>query len=355
MEKTTEKENRPNSAELKEESEKTRPSDAELKEETARKNLFREGEEISGVVIKGYDFSKGVDYNEIVKGFSTSGFQASNLAKAIEIINNMIEDGAIIYLGYTSNMVSSGIRETIKFLIQNKKVDICVTTGGGVEEDIIKCLGDFILGDFGAKGSELRNRAINRIGNIFVPNSRYVKFEQFVMPVLEELYQEQKKRGKPLLTYDIVWKLGEKINDERSICYWAWKNKIKIYCPTVMDGSLGDMIYLFKHKREDFIIDISEDTKEFNNSTIGLLKSGVIILGTGVVKHSILNANMYRNGADYAVYINNAHEFDGSDSGALPEEAVSWGKLAPESQRVKVFGDATILFPIVVAETFAKK
>jgi len=147
---------------------------------------------------------------------------------------------------------------------------------------------------------------------------------------------------------------GEKINNEKSICYWAWRNKIKIHCPTIMDGSFGDMVYFFKHRREGFMIDISEDTKEFNNSTIGLAKSGVIILGAGVVKHSILNANMYRNGADYAVYINNAAEFDGSDAGALPEEAVSWGKLTPESQRVKLFGDATILFPLLVAESFAK-
>jgi deoxyhypusine synthase len=323
-------------------------------EEMARKNLFREGEEISGLAIKGYDFSSGADYSKIINSFSTSGFQASNLARAIEIINNMVGNKAKIYLGYTSNMVSSGIRETIRFLVQNKKVDTCVTTGGGVEEDIIKCLGDFVLGDFRAKGAELRDKAINRIGNVFVPNSRYVKFEKFVAPVLEELYQEQKQRGKPLLTYEIVWKLGERIADERSICYWAWKNQIRIHCPTIMDGSLGDMIYFFKHKNPGFVIDIAEDTKELNDSTIGLDKSGVIILGAGVVKHSILNANMYRNGADYAVYINTEPEFNGSDSGALPEEAVSWGKLASDSQRVKVFGDATILFPLVVAETFAK-
>ena len=325
------------------------------KEDIARQNLFKEGEEIVGTAVKGYDFSSGLDYKKLVKSFSTSGFQASNLGKAIDIINKMIEDKAKIYLGYTSNMVSSGVREAIRFLVENKKVDVCVTTGGGVEEDIIKCLGDFILGDFRAKGSELRERAVNRIGNIFVPNSRYVAFEKFVMPVLEDLYHEQKTRGKPILTYEIVWKLGEKIADEKSICYWAWKNRIKIHCPTIMDGSLGDMIYFFKYKCPDFVIDISEDTKELNDSTIGLDKSGVIILGAGIVKHSILNANMYRNGADYAVYINTEPEFNGSDSGALPEEAVSWGKLSSESQRIKVFGDATILFPLVVAETFANR
>ena len=64
---------------------------------------------------------------------------------------------------------------------------------------------------------------------------------------------------------------------------------------------------------------------------------------------------MYRNGAEYAVYINNSQEFDGSDAGALPEEAISWGKLSKDTNAIKVFGDATILFPIMVAETFAKK
>ncbi len=324
-------------------------------EEIARRNLLRKGEEISGVIIKGYDFNKGLDYEKIIRSFSSSGFQASNLSKAIEIVREMRKEEATIYFGYTSNMVSSGLREVIRWLVENKKVDICVTTCGGVEEDIIKCLGNFILGDFNAAGAKLREKSINRIGNIFVSNSNYVSFENFVMPVLEDLYQEQKKRDKPLLTYEIVWKLGEKINNPESICYWAWKNKIKIHCPTIMDGSLGDMIYFFKFKREDFCIDISEDTREFNNSTIGLKKSGVIILGSGVVKHSILNANMYRNGADYAVYINNSMEFDGSDAGALPEEAVSWGKLAPESKRVKVFGDASIIFPIFIAEGFVRK
>ena len=64
-----------------------------------------------------------------------------------------------------------------------------------------------------------------------------------------------------------------------------------------------------------------------------------------------------RNGADYAVYINTGQEFDGSDSGARPDEAVSWGKIrsaARGGQSVKVYCDATIIFPIIVANTFAK-
>lgn len=324
-------------------------------EKIARENLLRKGEKLDGTKIKGYDFDKGINYNEIIKSFGSTGFQASHLSKAIEITNKMIEEKAFIYLGYTSNLVSSGLRDIFRYLAQHNKVNVIVTTAGGIEEDIIKCLGNFVLGDFRAKGKELREKGINRIGNIFVSNSLYIEFEKFVQPILEELYQEQKKTGKVFGPSDIVWKLGEKINDKNSICYWAFKNKIRIYCPALTDGALGDNIYFFKFKHSDFIVDIAEDAKRLNDTTIGLKKSGLIILGSGVVKHHILNANMLRNGADYAVYINTAQEFDGSDSGALPEEAVSWGKIVPNAESVKVFADATIVFPILVSESFALK
>jgi len=213
---------------------------------------------------------------------------------------------------------------------------------------------DFKLGDFRASGKVLREKGINRIGNIYAPNSRYCRFEEFFQPLLEELYQEQIKTGKIFTPSEIIWKMGEKINDEKSICYWAFKNKIKIYCPAFTDGAIGDNIYFFKYKRQNFMVDVTSDIKDINDSTIGLKKSGLILLGAGVIKHHILNANMFRNGADYAVYINDAQESNGSDAGALPEEAVSWGKLLPECERIKVHGDVTILFPLLVAESFAK-
>lgn len=112
----------------------------------------------------------------------------------------------------------------------------------------------------------------------------------------------------------------------------------------------------------------------------------------GVPKHHILNANLFRNGADYAVFVNTAQEFDGSDSGdtccrmaprccslsrnrtveliecaaaarliniprhagARPDEAISWGKLRLDARPTKIYADATILFPLIVSQTFAK-
>ncbi|MEK6911035.1 MAG: deoxyhypusine synthase [Nanoarchaeota archaeon] len=324
-------------------------------EKIARKNLLRNGEKVDGISINGYNFDNGVDYGKLIESFSSTGFQASDFSKAVNITNHMIDAKSTIFLGYTSNMVSSGLRDVIRYLVQNKRVDICVTTAGGIEEDIIKCLGDFKLGDFRANGKLLREKGVNRIGNIFVSNELYVKFEKFMSAVLDELYEMQVKTGKIVSPSEIIWKMGEKIDNKESICYWAWKNKIRIYCPALQDGAIGDNIYFSSFKHPNFKIDIVEDTKRLNDSTIGLKKSGAVILGAGVVKHSILNANMLRNGLDYAVYINTSQEFDGSDAGAMPEEAVSWGKITAGAESVKVYGDATILFPLLVAESFAKK
>jgi len=243
------------------------------KEKTAKANLLRKSEEVSGTKIQGYNFDNGIKYEDIIESFKSSGFQASHLAKAVEITNEMITNNATIFLGYTSNMVSSGNRDIIRYLVQNKKISYLVTTTGGIEEDVIKCLGDFFLGDFNAPGKELREKGINRIGNIFVSNNRYVEFEKFVQPILEDLYNEQKK-GKVIKPLDIIWKLGEKINNEESIYYWAYKNKIPVYCPVITDGALGDNIYFFSFKHSDFVIDIVSDIKWFNDSTLGIKKSG---------------------------------------------------------------------------------
>ena len=84
----------------------------------------------------------------------------------------------------------------------------------------------------------------------------------------------------------------------------------------------------------------------------------MIVLGGGLVKHHIANACLWRNGADYAVFINTAQEFDGSDAGARPDEAVSWGKIKSGeegvAETVKVYAEATVVFPLIVAGSFAR-
>ncbi|QCD83420.1 deoxyhypusine synthase [Vigna unguiculata] len=193
---------------------------------------------------------------------ATTGFQASNLSDAIQVINQMLDwrlvDEAVtedcsdherdleyrksvtcrVFMGFTSNLISFGVRDIVRFLLHHR-VDVVVTTTGGIE-DLIKCLAPTFIGDLSLPGAYLRSKGLNRIGG-------------------------------------------------------------------------------------------------------------------GLPKYHICNANMMRNGADYAVFINTAQEYDGSDSGARSDEAVSWGKIRGSVKTVKVHCDATIAFPLLVAETFATR
>jgi deoxyhypusine synthase len=49
------------------------------------------------------------------------------------------------------------------------------------------------------------------------------------------------------------------------------------------------------------------------------------------------------------MFVNNGQEWEASDSGAKPNEALSWGKLRLDSEFVKVYGDANLALPLIVS------
>ncbi|KAK8134255.1 deoxyhypusine synthase [Apiospora sp. TS-2023a] len=319
-----------------------------------------------------------ITVDDIMTSMPFMGFQASAMGEAVRIINGMrtwrgevpaeAVDGAAatpakttIFLGYTSNMISSGLRGIFRWLVEHKHVSAIVTTAGGVEEDFIKCLGDTYMSEFSAVGKDLRAKGLNRIGNLMVPNANYCAFEDWLMPILDTLLEEQeasKDNENPInwTPSKIIHRLGKEIDDPSSVYYWAYKNNIPVFCPALTDGSLGDMLYFhtFKASPRQLKVDIVEDIRRINTIAVRAERSGMIILGGGVIKHHIANANLMRNGAESAVYINTAQEFDGSDAGARPDEAVSWGKIKIGADHVKVYLEASACFPFIVASTFAK-
>jgi deoxyhypusine synthase len=366
-------------------------------------------------IVKGHDFhtinsthQSSQLLDTLLSSYATMGFQASNLSLAIQQIQQMrtwrlsdvpfgtnsINEGqdsslepeeirsnirARIFLAYTSNQISCGQREIIRFLVQHKMVDVIVTTAGGIEEDLIKCFEPTFMGDFKLSGRELRKKGINRIGNLLVPNRNYCQFEDWMEPLIGKMHDEQDlkhrewaqevvnvnvnstcKEGEEL-PEKFVWtpskmieRMGTEINDESSVLYWAAKNKIPIFCPALTDGSVGDMLYFHSYKRNGFVLDINQDIRLINDLAVRSHATGQIIIGGGLAKHHTCNANLMRNGANYSVYINTGQEFDGSDSGASPEEAISWGKIRIDAKPVKVSADASLVFPLIVSQTFAK-
>lgn len=113
-------------------------------------------------------------------------------------------------------------------------------------------------------------------------------------------------------------------------------NKIPVFCPALTDGGIGDVLFTNSFKN-DLVIDLIQDTKEICKLGMRAQKSGAIVMGGGIPKHHILNSNIWRNGLDYAVYMNTGLYEDGSDSGAKASEGYTWAKLRLDAKYVKIF------------------
>ena len=64
---------------------------------------------------------------------------------------------------------------------------------------------------------------MNRIGNLVVPNDYRCKFKDYLMPILDAMLTEQNASSQVWLPSALIHRLGKKIDDERSIYYWAYK------------------------------------------------------------------------------------------------------------------------------------
>ncbi len=284
---------------------------------------------------------------DLMKDMKNIGFQATHLGQSLEVLKKIKESDATLFLSFTSNMVSSGLREIFAQMVKDNMVDVIITSAGAVEEDIMKSKKDFLLGDFNVSDIELHKKGINRIGNIFVPDDRYELLEDILMPFFNNMMKKQKKENKLISPSQLIFELGKSIEDDKSILYWASKNNIPIYCPGITDGALGLQLYFFKQKNQEFGIDVTADMKDLADKILLADKTAGIILGGGIAKHHLIGVNILREGLDYAIYVTTSSEGDGSLSGARPKEAKSWSKLKEEGNNVCIEGDATIIFPLI--------
>ena len=295
--------------------------------------------------VKDFKWKKGMKVSELVDLLRNVGFQSIELSKATDTIIKMKKVGATTYLTFTSNMVTSGLRGFFAQLIKLKIPNVIVTTVGGIEEDIMKAIGEkFIIGDFHSDDIALHEKGVNRVGNLFVTTESYCKFEDTIAPMLDKLYQKKKRWP----VSEMLREIGLLLDDENSILFQAAKNNVPIFCPAITDGSFGFHLYLFQQKNPDFIVDVVQDFKNILLSTSQDEKKGLISLGGSISKHHAILAALLNGGLDYAVYMTTARNSSGSMSGATTQEAKSWGKIKDDSDASTVIGDVSITFPLAM-------
>ncbi len=301
--------------------------------------------------VKDFLYKPNMTTEEMVDAFGNLGYQAIELNEAQKVFLKMKRENAKIFLTFTSNMVTSGLRGLFAQLCSLKVPNILVTTSGSIEEDIMKSLGaSFEVSSFHADDTALHEKGENRIGNLVIQTEAYMKFEDKMTEYLNKVYQKKKR----LSSSELLYEIGILIKDKNSILHQAAKNNIPIYCPGIADSSFGFQLYMFQQKNPDFMIDTIKDMERITTDISFDEKKGLISLGGSISKHYAVFASLLSGGLDYAIYMTTSHASSGSMSGATTQEAKSWGKIKDDGQAATVNGDVCITFPLMITSALDK-
>jgi len=267
-------------------------------------------------------------------------------------LHAMIEDKKCLkFLSFVGAVTSTGLRGIIKDMIKNKMFDVVITTCGALDHDIARYFSNYLEGSFTLDDSELADQHIHRLGNVLVPMESYGPLIEEKMQVfLEKIYKSGKKE---MSTAEITRMIGENLG-EGSFLFWASKNNIPVIVPGIMDGAVGSQIWLFTQKHNDFKLNVASDGDLLSGLIFKAKKTGALMIGGGISKHHTLWWNQYREGLDYAVYITTAQEFDGSLSGALIREAISWGKVTQKARQTTIHAEATTILPFLYSALLSR-
>lgn len=319
--------------------------------------------------IRGYNHDQKFVLEDFISSLKITGFQASCLGQSISILREIRDQRIPLYLAFTSNIGTCGLRETITYLTKHNHVRSLATTAGAIEEDVMKTLGDFKLGDYRADDVDLFHRSIHRTGNIFIPTARYIQLHLFAYLLNKRLWRSHWREDRYVGVAEYVYELGRQMElksiprREESFVYWAYKNNIRIHCPALLDGALGDALYNYQSSIKErhnsdkrIVIDVMSSFQDLTEDMMVNKKHhgdiGIWAIGGSVPKHMLCNSAIYAGGSKHVVYVNTATEAEGSNAGAPISEAITWGKVHAEANAVKVEAEATLVVPLMVAAAY---
>ena len=306
-----------------------------------------------GRPVKDIEIDSNTSIEKIFEELSQSGgFESVNLSDGLEILTKMISDEKCLrFISFVAAVISTGLRGIIKDMIKNKWFDVAITTCGALDHDIARHFSHYKEGSFTMDDKELADQNIHRLGNVLVPMESYGPIiEEKMQEFLEEEYQNGTRE---MTTVEICKMIGKHLGED-SFLFWAYKNDVSVVVPGIVDGAVGSQIWLFTQKHHDFKLNIIGDAELLSGLIFKAKKSGAFMIGGGISKHHTLWWNQYREGLDYAFYITTAQEFDGSLSGALVKEAISWGKVTQDAKQTTLHAEVTTILPFIYSALVSK-
>ena len=317
------------------------------------------------VPVEDYDFSRVSDVRTLIDQMGRAGgFTASKLSRARDILSKAISksdsDGNLNWLSFPACLCATGTRGFFVEALKRRAYNVVVTTCGTLDHDIARAFRDYFHGDFSLDDIALGREGLNRLGNVVIPNECYGEIlEKVLLPWLSEIEDERKAKDstnpwRGFGSVELCWAIGDRIEDESSLLYWAAKNRIPMVIPGITDGSIGSQLFMHRQRSPDFMVDVLADEQILSDLIWTASESHGLMIGGGISKHHVIWWNQFRedSGMDSAVSITTAPEYDGSLSGARLKEAISWGKIRPEAEQIVVEGEASLILPLLGSDLF---
>ncbi|EHQ34826.1 deoxyhypusine synthase [Methanoplanus limicola] len=298
----------------------------------------------------------------LIEGMSKTGFQGRKLGESLNVWKRMIDDpDCIIFLGLSGAMIPAGMQKCLIELVKNRYIDGIVSTGANMFHDTCEHLGvRHYMGHHNADDCELFSRGIDRIYDVFAYDDEFRGIESEIASFIEGV-SPFNASSRLLMEKMGTW-LGEKNPSGESVLNECAKAGIPVFIPALCDSSVGIAVLMARRKGTDVSVDQIADVDEITTVIENSVHTGVIYVGGGVPKNFIQQTHVIAgiherdtDGHQYAIQYTTDAPHWGGLSGCTFEEAISWGKEAPDSYRVQCFADATIALPLIVSALTERK
>jgi deoxyhypusine synthase len=283
---------------------------------------------------------------QLIEQMGKSGvLGAGRIYRATQLLAEIMQnDETTVFLSVAGPMVPGGLRRVIRDLIVEGCIDVIITSGANLTHDLLEAVGGRHYRSHDEDDEKLCEMGMGRIGDIYTKSEDFEILEKKISSILTNIAKEADK----LTIREFITSIGTYIDDPDSIIGTASNLGVPIYSPGIVDSMLGLHLWMFTQDNR-LILDAAGDMQELSDMIYSSKKVAAVILGGGLPKHYALASNLLTGGVDAAIQVTLDRSEAGSLSGAPLEEAKSWAKAKCGSELVTVIGDATIIFPLMVA------
>ncbi|HEV2449115.1 MAG TPA: deoxyhypusine synthase family protein [Thermoplasmata archaeon] len=294
---------------------------------------------------------------ELLEQFADTSIQARNLARCLEVWENALTDPKrpTLFLGLAGPLIAAGLRKVLRDLIDWGVVDVVVSTGAVLYQDLYQSIGgQHFRGTPTADDVRLRALAIDRIYDTYVDELQFEETDRAIGKATEEF------PARPASSREYLGFLGQRFGAADSILGTAARRGVPVFSPALIDSSIGiglTLHYQANRGRERFILDAVRDNYELVQILVNSPRTGVIYVGGGTPKNWINDGIVMANyafgregeGHFYALQVTTDVPHWGGLSGSTLDEAQSWGKISKHATRAMAHVEASIALPMLAA------